>query len=73
MEQQQTRNLTVREAGARGGTATFIKYGKGHFQEIGKRGQVVLSSKISSEQRRSWGALGGRPRKRRLFITGEKE
>jgi hypothetical protein len=73
MERQQTLSLTVREAGAVGGRATYVKYGKEHFQEVGKRGQAVLSAKITSEQRRSWGALGGRPRKRRFSTMGEKE
>jgi general stress protein YciG len=64
--------LTVKVAGARGGISTFYRHGKRHFQEIGRKGQASLSAKVSSEQRRSWGALGGRPRKRRLFVVGEK-
>jgi len=72
MEQQRTQNLTVQEAGAKGGATTYARYGRRHFQELGKRGQAVLSTKINSEQRQSWGALGGRPKKHRLFIGGEK-
>lgn len=53
MDKEDRRNLTVAEIGARGGTATFAKYGREHFQEIGKRGQAALSAKISSEQRRT--------------------
>lgn len=60
-------HLTVQSAGARGGHSTLIKYGKEHFREIGRKGQAALSVNISSEQRRAWGALGGRPKKRRFL------
>jgi len=73
MEQQRTRNFTVQEAGARGGLATFSRYGSKHFKAIGRRGQASLASKITSRERRSWGAMGGRPKKHRYSITGEKE
>jgi hypothetical protein len=73
MERQKTLNYTVREAGAAGGLTTYIKYGREHFREIGKQGQAALSAKISSEQRRLWGALGGRPKTRRFSVMGEKE
>ncbi len=72
MELKQGRNLTVVEAGTKGGNTTFARYGKRHYQEAGRKGQASLSANISSEQRRSWGALGGRPKKHRLFIGGEK-
>jgi hypothetical protein len=72
MEKQQIRNLTVREAGALGGSITYARYGKEHFQAIGRKGQANLATKISSEQRRTWGSMGGRPRKRRYLLMGEK-
>ena len=64
MKQQQTRELTVRQAGAIGGTTTRLRYGRDHFRAIGKKGQAKLASKINSDQRRIWGRMGGRPRKR---------
>jgi len=73
MDQQQIQRPTVKEAGARGGSATYAKYGKEHFRVIGRRGQASLSAKVTTDQRRAWGAMGGRPRKRRYFIMGEKE
>ncbi len=66
-------HLTVQSAGARGGNSTLIKYGKEYFREIGRKGQAALTVRISSEQRRAWGALGGRPKKRQYSFTGEKE
>lgn len=63
--------LTVRIAGARGGAVTYAKHGRRHFQIIGQRGQATLSSQVSSEQRRTWGALGGRPRKPRFRLMRE--
>jgi len=64
--------LTVEEAGARGGAATYAKYGREHFRVIGRKGQASLAIKITSRERRVWGAMGGRPGKRRSFDTGEK-
>ena len=72
MDKEDTRNLTVAEAGAMGGTTTLTKYGRGHFRVIGKKGQASLAAKITSNERRIWGSLGGRPKKRRSFDTGEK-
>lgn len=73
MEQEQRRNLTVVEAGARGGASTYAKYGKEHYRAIGKKGQAGLAAKITTHERRIWGAMGGRPKKRRSFGTGERE
>jgi len=70
MEQQRVSNTTVREAGARGGATTYARYGKEHFQAIGRKGQAALATKITSDQRRAWGAMGGRPRKRPYLIYG---
>lgn len=61
--QQQKRNLTVMEAGARGGASTYAKYGKAHYQTIGRKGQARLAAKVTTDERRVWGAMGGRPRK----------
>ena len=72
MDTEGTRNLTVAEAGAKGGAATFAKYGREHFRAIGKKGQAGLEAKITTLERRIWGSMGGRPKRRRSFDTGEK-
>ena len=57
--------LTVREAGRRGGLALLAKRGKSHFVEIGKKGQETLRKRypgMASE----WGKKGGRPRKNNI-------
>lgn len=73
MNQQQTRELTVRQAGAIGGAMTFARYGREHFRAIGRKGQTSLAAKITSHERRIWGTMGGRPRKRRYSDMGESE
>jgi len=62
----------VAEAGARGGTATYAKHGSEHFRAIGRKGQASLATRVSSEQRRAWGSMGGRPKKRRYSVMGKK-
>jgi len=65
--------LSVKEAGALGGAATLRRWGRGHFVEAGRRGQLVMARRYTSEDRRRWGKLGGRPRRNRLlFIMGEE-
>ena len=74
MKQYRNETMTVAEAGHIGGSVTYTKYGREHFRVIGRRGQAALSAKVTSDQRRAWGAMGGRPRKRRYyFVMGEKE
>lgn len=73
MEQNCNQIISCREAGARGGAKTMARYGKAHFQSIGEKGQATLASRITSEQRRAWGAMGGRPKRRRLNDMGTKE
>ena len=64
--------LTVREAGRKGGLAVLKNRGRQFFIEIGVKGQIVMRKKyphMASE----WGKLGGRPKKLTLDqITGEK-
>ena len=64
--------ITVREAGRRGGLITLSRYGVTHFREAGRKGQVSLAAKTSSDQRQQWGRLGGRPRKHRRQSMGEE-
>jgi hypothetical protein len=72
MENYQDQTLSVRDAGAKGGLATLAKHGSDHFRVIGKKGQARLADTVTSEQRRAWGAKGGRPRKLKLQDVGEK-
>lgn len=72
MNQQQTKEFTVKEAGAIGGKTTLAKYGREHFKAIGRKGQASLAAKITSNERRAWGTLGGRPLKRHYPARGEK-
>lgn len=69
----QISKLTVKEAGARGGAATYAKYGAEHFREIGRKGQARLATRITSRERRAWGSKGGRPKKRSYFAAGESD
>ena len=73
-EQNQVEELTVKQAGVLGGTTTLAKHGREHFRVIGRKGQASLAVKITSNERRAWGMLGGRPRKR-LYPSegGEKQ
>lgn len=58
-------DITVSEAGRKGGLSLLAKRGNKHFAEIGKKGQEVLRKRypgMASE----WGRKGGRPRKHNL-------
>jgi hypothetical protein len=57
--------LTVREAGRRGGLTLLNKRGIGHFIEIGRKGQQVLRERYPG-MASIWGKKGGRPRKHSL-------
>ena len=65
--------ISVADAGRVGGSTTYTKYGREHFQTIGKKGQASLAAKVSPEQRRIWGSMGGRPRKLPVPVMGEKD
>lgn len=41
-----------------------------HFVRAGQRGQEVLNSMYTTEDRRRWGRIGGRPKRHRY--AGEK-
>ena len=66
MENNKKPVMSVKEAGIKGGITTCVKYGKEHFRSIGKQGQAVQASRVTSQQRRTWGAMGGRPKRPRL-------
>lgn len=64
--------LTVREAGHRGGLAVLRNRGRQFFIEIGMKGQVIMRQKYPNMASK-WGKLGGRPKKLTLEqIVGEK-
>jgi general stress protein YciG len=58
-------NITVNEAGRRGGLSLLNKRGNIHFSEIGKKGQKVLRQRYP-DMASEWGKKGGRPRKDNL-------
>lgn len=62
--------ITVTEAGKRGGLTTKAQYGINHFRLAGSKGQAIFASRYTINDRRRWGALGGRPRK--THYQGEK-
>lgn len=57
--------LTVKEAGRRGGLALLNKMGISYFVEIGKKGQQALRARYPN-MASAWGKKGGRPRKNNL-------
>jgi general stress protein YciG len=63
--------ISVNEAGRRGGLAVLRARGRGHFIELGRKGQRATRlryPKMAAE----WGKLGGRPRKPKLEDMGEE-
>jgi len=62
--------LTVRQAGHRGGLAVLQKYGRKFYVEIGKKGQQTTRTRYH-HMAREWGKLGGRPRKPSIDEMGE--
>jgi len=65
-------SITAREAGRLGGLETLRRYGRHHFVTAGHLGQQVIARLYAAEDRRRWGSMGGRPRKRRLVSLGER-
>jgi hypothetical protein len=65
-------DLTVRQAGRRGGLAVLLKYGKSYFSKIGRKGQDAMRIKYPG-MATVWGRRGGRPKKPDLYVgTGEQ-
>ena len=64
--------LSVKDAGRLGGLTTLARHGLDHYREAGRKGQAKLAARFGKAQRRRWGSMGGRPRKRRLNHMGEK-
>ena len=55
-------NITVNEAGRRGGLILAKNRGRQYFVEIGKKGQQAMRARYPNMSR-EWGKLGGRPKK----------
>lgn len=53
-------NMSVREAGRKGGRMTRQRYGAEFFQEIGAKGGKAVSERYSNEHFREIGRKGGR-------------
>jgi len=64
------KDLSVREAGRRGGLVVLATYGHKHFSRIGKQGQKILRDK-HPDMASVWGKRGGRPRKPNLDEMGD--
>jgi len=54
--------VSVREAGARGGRATSERLGRDHFREIGRKGGQ-RTKELYGDLFREYGRRGGRPRR----------
>jgi general stress protein YciG len=53
-------NMSVREAGRKGGKTTRARYGAEFFQQIGAKGGRAVSERYSNEHFREIGRKGGR-------------
>ncbi len=53
-------NMSVREAGRKGGKTTRARYGPEFFQEIGQKGGKAVSERYTNEHFREIGRKGGR-------------
>ena len=53
-------NMSVREAGRKGGKTTRARYGTEFFQEIGAKGGRTVSERYSNEHFREIGRKGGK-------------
>jgi len=63
--------MTVVEAGRKGGRTTHRRWGRDFYVHIGKMGQVAMRKKYPN-MAGTWGKMGGRPRKLTLAeIMGE--
>ena len=53
-------NMSVREAGRKGGKTTRQRYGSEFYQEIGQKGGRAVSERYSHEHFQAIGRKGGR-------------
>jgi hypothetical protein len=57
--------MTMKEAGRKGGLTLLNKRGTKHFAEIGKKGQEIMKKRYPG-MASTWGKKGGRPRKNNI-------
>ena len=57
-------DITVREAGRRGGTTTKKRYGPGFYQSIGKKGGETTKQRHGPEYYQRIGKIGGQTMKK---------
>jgi len=55
-------SISVSQAGRKGGLAVLQQRGREFFVRIGKKGQLTMRKKYPN-MAKTWGKLGGRPRK----------
>jgi uncharacterized protein len=67
------RDMTVRQAGQRGGQATAGSRGRSFYREIGRRGGEIRKTQLGAEGYRTLGRKGGEARKRNLGPRGYAE
>src|ERR1700704_6258531 len=65
--------LTVRQAGQRGGTSTAGKHGSSFYREIGKRGGQARKGQLGPDGYAKLGRKGGEARKTQLGSRGYAE
>ena len=65
--------LTVRQAGQRGGTSTAGKHGSSFYREIGRRGGQARKGQLGPEGYAKLGRKGGEARKTQLGSKGYAE
>lgn len=70
-EMEQSRELTVSEAGRRGGEATRRKYGPEFYEEIGKKGGETVKRERGSGFYEEIGRKGGQ-KVRQLVDQGKR-
>jgi general stress protein YciG len=58
-------NITVQEAGRKGGLTVLAERGREYFVEIGKKGQKSLRE-LYPAMAKEWGKKGGIPKKLKL-------
>jgi len=72
IKKQTRKQMTVQEAGRRGGHATLQNQGVKHFKEIGRRGGK-RTAKLYRDLLSEFGKRGGRPRRPSLKESMEEE
>ena len=63
-------DISVKEAGQRGGLTNLRKFGREYFVRIGKIGGL-RTKLLHGEHYKEWGGKGGRPRKLNLNEMGQ--